>query len=187
MTLGPGAELSLSWLALLATIAAVLRPRVSRWAWGAAALLFSAWLALMAPPGIGAALAAGGLLAILLEGENELAKPDFTSVTRRLSLMLAGCAAAVVLMVRVAEVGSGEAPYVFPALAAATVALIVVTTAAEAAEIHRAARLLLVLAAAGWTVATAGTQPAPAIVAAAALPLLVLAGSLGPTMERPIT
>jgi hypothetical protein len=138
----------------------------------------------MASPGIAAALAAGGLVAVLLEGESELAKPDFTSLTRRLGLMLAGCAAAVVLMVRVAEVGSGEAPFVFPALAAATVALIVFATATEAAEIHRAARLLLMLAAAGWTVATAGTQPVAAIVAAAALPLLALVGSLGPTTER---
>jgi hypothetical protein len=141
----------------------------------------------MGPPGIGATLAGGGLLALLLEGESELAEPDFTSLTRRLGLMLAGCAAAVLLMVRVAEVGSGEAPYVFPALAAATVALIVLTTATEAAEIQRAARLLLVLAAAGWTVATGGTQPTAAILAAAALPLLALAGSLGPATDLPIT
>jgi hypothetical protein len=183
MTFSQAAELALSWLALLAATAAVLSPRVSPWSWGVAGLLFSAWLALMAPPGIGAVVAAGALVALFLEGHVELAELDFTSVTRRLGLLLAGFAVAAVLMVRVAEVDPGDAPYVFPALATGIVALIVLLAATDEAEIHRAARLLLVLATVGWTVATAGTQPAAAIIAAAALPLLALTGRLGRPTE----
>jgi hypothetical protein len=186
MTAVQAAELALSWLALLAATAAMLSPRVSRWSWGAAGLLFSAWLALMAPLGIGAAVAAGGLIAVFLEGDGELAEPDFTRVTRCLGLLLAGFAAAVVVMVRVAQVNPGDGPYVFPALATGIVALTALFAAVEQAEIHRAARLLLVMAAVGWTIATAGTQPAAAIVAGAALPLLALTGRLRPPAESPI-
>ena len=187
MTAAQAAELALSWLALLAAIAAVLSPQVSRWSWGAAGLLFSAWLALMAPVGIGAALAAGSLIGLFLEGDGELAEPDFTRLTRRLGLLLAGFAAAVVVMVRVAQVDPGDTPYVFPALATGIVALIALTAAVGQAEIQRGARLLLVLAAVGWTIATAGTQPAAAILAGAVLPLLALTGRLGPPAESPIS
>jgi hypothetical protein len=183
MTAAQVAGVALSWLALVAAVVAVLSPQVSRWLWSGACLLFAAWLALIAPPGLAAALAVGSLIAVLSEREDEPAGPDFALVTRRLSLLVAGLLAAVVLMVRVAQVEPGDAPYVFPPLAAGIVALIALVAATEQAEIQRAARLLLVLAAVGWTVATAGSEPAAVIVAALALPLLALSGKLNPSTE----
>jgi hypothetical protein len=183
MTAVHAAELTASWLGLLAAVAAVVSPTISRWSWGAAGLLFSTWLVFIASPGIGAVVATGALLALLLDGEGELAAHDFSRVTRRVGMLLVGLAAAVVLLVRVAEVDPGDAPHVFPVVAAAVMALIALLTAVEPAEINRAARLLLVLAAAGWTVATAGTEPAAAVAAAVALPLLGLTGRLGVRAE----
>jgi len=179
VTAAQATELALSWLALLAAIAALLSPRVSRWSWGAAGLLDSASLALMASPGIGLSLAAGCLIAMFVEADGGLAQLDFALVTRRLGLLLAGILVAVVVMVRGAQVNAADAPHVFPMLAAGMVALIALLAAVENAEIHRAARLLLVLAAVAWTIATGGTEPAVAIVAGAAMPVLALTGRLG--------
>ena len=185
MTAAQVAELALSWLALLAAVAAVLSPRLSRLAWGASGLLFALWLTLMAPPGLGSVLAVGVLAAIFLEGEGELAQPDFARTTRRLGLLVAGIAAAVLLMVRVAEVDPGDAPYVFPPLAGSIVSLTALYAAVEPAEIHRAARLLLVLAAVGWTIASGGTQAAPTVLAAVALPVLAVAAKVTSSPESP--
>ncbi len=83
--------------------------------------------------------------------------------------------AAVIVLARFAQVDASQAPYAFPVLAIGTVSLIALFAAGEPAEAQRAARLLLVVAATGWTVSTAGGQPAVAVAAAVALPILAMA------------
>ena len=66
----------------------------------------------------------------------------------------------------------------FPVFATGFVALVAFFASAEQAEIHRAARLLMVTAAVGWTIATLGTEPAAVVAVAVTLPLVGLSGRL---------
>ena len=127
---------------------------------------------------LAAVLAIGILAALAVEGPELDIEPDFARLTRHLSLTLAALAAAVVVLVRLAHVDAQLGPRVFPLLATGTVTLVALFAAAEQAEIHRAARLLLVMAAVGWTIATLGSEPATVVAAAAALPLLGLTGRM---------
>lgn len=172
-------ELTLAWGGIAAAMTAMLSRRASRAAWAAAALLLSAWLGLSQPPMLGAALAVGAVAGLAFEGNPPLSEPDFARVTRRLGLLAAALVAAVILLARFGQVEASQAPYAFPVLAAGMVALVAVFASAEPAEVDRAARTLLVVAAVGWTVATAGSQPAVVIAVAIALPVVAIAGRSG--------
>lgn len=175
MSAAHAGQLTLAWLALATTLTAVLSRRASRRAWVGAALLLSGWLLISEPPLSGTALAVGTLAGAALEGNSPLSAPDFARVTRRLGLLAVALVAGVVVLARFAQVDASQAPYAFPVLADGMVSLVALFAAGEPAEAQRAARLLLAVAAAGWTVATAGSQPAVAVAAAVALPILALA------------
>jgi hypothetical protein len=170
------AQLALGWPALVVVITAVISPRLSRWCWAAAALLACAWLAVTQSAPLAIALAAGTLAAVTAEGGGEVTKPEFNRLTRHLALVLGALAATVVVLVRLGHVDPLQAPVVFPVVAIAVISLVVMFAAVEAAEIHRSARLLLLMAAVGWTVATTGSQPAAVVAAALVLPLIALTG-----------
>ncbi|HXA41429.1 MAG TPA: hypothetical protein VNV65_00800 [Candidatus Solibacter sp.] len=175
MTASQAGELSLAWLALAATLTAVLSRRASRRGWAGAALLLSGWLAISESPALGSALAVATVAGLVLEGDPPLSAPDFARVTRRLGLLAVAVVAAVVVLARFAQVEASQAPYAFPLVALGMVSLIALFAASEPAEAQRAARLLLAVAVAAWTVATGGSQPAVALAAAAALPTLAVA------------
>lgn len=170
------AQLALGWLALVALVPAVISPRLSRWCWAAAALLACAWLAVTQSAPLAVALATGTLLAVAAEGGGEITKPEFTLLTRHLALLVGALAATVVVLVRLAHVDPLQAPVVFPVVAIAMISLAVMFAAVEPAEIHRAARLLLLMAGVGWTVASTGSQPVAVVAAAVVLPLIALTG-----------
>ena len=175
MTASHAGELALAWLALASTLTAVLSRRASRRGWAGAALLLSGWLVISESVVLGSALALGTVVGLGLEGNPQLSAPDFARVTRRLGLLAVAVVSAVVVLARFAPVEASQAPYAFPVLATGLVSLIALFAAAEPAEAQRAARLLLVVAATGWTVATGGGQPAAALAAAVALPILAVA------------
>jgi hypothetical protein len=167
-------QLTLAWLALAATLTALLSRRASRRAWVGAALLLSGWLVISQSVLSGTALGLGTLAGIALEGNPPLSAPDFARVTRRLGLLAVALVAAVVVLVRFAQVDAAQAPYAFPVLAIGMVSLIAFFAAGEPVEAQRASRLLLVVAVDGWTVATGGSQPVVALAAAVTLPILAM-------------
>jgi hypothetical protein len=170
------AQLALGWMALALVAMAVVAPRISRWCWAAAALVACAWLAVTQSALLALALAVGTVSAVGVEGADENLEPQFNRLTRHLGLLTGALAATVVLLVRLAHVDPLQAPVVFPVVAIAVISLVVVFAGVEPPEVHRAARMVLLMAAVGWTVATTGSQPAPVLLAAAALPLLALTG-----------
>ena len=176
MTLQDGAQLGFAWLALAAAVTSLLSLTASRLFSVAAALLLSAWLAVTQAVELGAVLATGTVAAMAVEGPELGIEPEFSRLTRHLALTVAALVAAVVVLVRLAHVDATQAPFVFPVLATGLLALVALFAAGEQVEINRAARLLLVTAAVGWTVATMGSEPAAAVAVAAALPLLALIG-----------
>jgi hypothetical protein len=179
MTLVQAAQLALGWLALGAALAGMLSSRTSRWSWAASGLLAAAWLAVTQSAGLGMVLATGIMAAEAVAGPGLPIEPEFSRLTRHLALAAAALLAAVVVLVRLARVDAAQAPYLFPVLATGLVALIAHFAGTEQAETHRAARLLLVTAAVGWTVATVGGEPAVVVAVAVALPLVGLSGRLG--------
>jgi hypothetical protein len=176
MTTVEVAQLVLGWLALLAVAAAVIWPRLSRWCWAAAALLGCAWLAVTQSAPLALALAVATLLGVAAEGAGETIVPEFNRLTRCLGLLVGALLATVVVLVRLAHVDAMQAPVVFPVVAIAVISLVILFAALDPAEMYRAARLLLLMAAVGWTVATTGSQPASVLMTSAVLPLLGLMG-----------
>jgi hypothetical protein len=172
-------QLVLGWAALITLVLAVIWPRRARWCWAGAALTVCAWLAVTQSAPLALALAAGTVLALVAEGPGEIVPPEFNRLTRHLGLLVGALVATVVVLVRLAHVDPLQAPIVFPVVAVAVISLVVLFAATEPAETHRAARMLLLMAAAGWTVATTGGQPMPVLLAAAVLPLLAMAGRSG--------
>jgi Ni/Fe-hydrogenase subunit HybB-like protein len=178
VTVLEAAQLGVGWLALGAALSGMLAAKRSRWSWAGAGLMASVWLAVTQSAGLGVVLAAGILAAEVVEGPGTTIEPEFSRLTRHLALVLAALIAAVVVLVRLARVDAAEAPYVFPVLATGVVALVALFAGTERAEIHRAARVLLVTAAVGWSVATQGSEPAAVVALALALPLVGLSGRL---------
>jgi hypothetical protein len=176
MTLVEIAQLALGWVALGAVVIAAILAPLSRWLWSAAAVLACAWLAVTQSAPLAVALGTGTLLAIVAEGSSETIEPEFNRLTRSLALVLGALLATVVVLVRLAHVDPLQAPVVFPVVAIAGISLTRVFAGDDQAEINRPARLVLLMAAIGWTVATTGSQPAPVLLAAVVLPLLALAG-----------
>jgi hypothetical protein len=176
MTVVEVAQLTLGWIALVATATAVISVHISRWCWAVAALLACAWLAVTQSAPLALALVTGAVLAVAAERAGETQEPEFNRLTRDLGLLVAAVVATVVALVRLAHVDPLQAPVVFPVVAIAVISLVQVYAAVDAAATNRAARLLLLMAAAGWTVATTGSQPAPVLLAAVVLPLLSLTG-----------
>src|SRR5205807_52927 len=138
----------------------------------------AAWLAVTQAAELGAVLAVGTLAALAFEGPEPGVEAEFSRLTRHLALTVAALVAAVVVLVRLAHVDGAQAPYVFPLVATGLLALVALFASDEQVEIHRAARLLLVTAAVGWTIATLGSEPAAMVAVAAALPLVTLSGRL---------
>src|SRR5258708_23415571 len=95
MTAPKAGDLSLAWLALAATLTAVLSRRASRRGWAGAALLLSGWLAISESPLLGSALAVATLAAPGLEGDPPLSPPHFARVTRPPGLPAGGVGCAV--------------------------------------------------------------------------------------------
>jgi hypothetical protein len=176
MTPLEGVQLSLAWLSLLAAVTGMLSAAASRLPWAASAMLLSAWLAVTQSAELGTVLATGTLAGLAVERSALVIKPEFSRLTRHLALTVAALVAAVVVLVRLAHVDAAQAPYVFPVVATGLLALVALFAASEQAEINRAVRLLLVAAAASWTVATQGGEPAAVVAVAAALPLVALSG-----------
>jgi hypothetical protein len=172
------AQLGLGWLALGAALAGMLSARASRWSWAVAGLMASTWLAVTHSPLLGLVLALGIAAAELVEGPGLAIEAEFSRLTRHLGIAIAALLAAVVVLVRLARVDAAQAPFVFPVLASGFVALLAFFAGTEQAEIHRAARLLMVTAAVGWTIATLGSEPAAVVAVAVALPLVGLSGRL---------
>jgi hypothetical protein len=185
MTLLEAAQLGLGWLALGAALSGMLSAGASRRSWALAGLMASAWLAVTHSVLLGLVLALGIVAAELVDGPGLAIEAEFSRLTRHLAVAVAALLAAVVVLVRLAHVDASQAPFVFPVLATGIVALVAFFAGTEQAEIHRAARLLMVTAAVGWTIATLGNEPAAVVAVAVALPLVGLSGRLRDPVGEP--
>lgn len=172
------AQLGLGWLALGAAVVGLISATASRRSWAVAGLLATAWLAVTQSAWLGLVLGAGILAAVAVEGPAPAIETEFSRLTRQLGIAVAALLAAVLVLVRLARVDPAQAPYMFPLLATGVIALVAFFSGTEQTEMHRAARLLLVTAAVGWTIATLGREPDVVVAVAVALPLLGLSSRL---------
>jgi hypothetical protein len=156
-----------------AAVVAVVFDRLARPAWVVAALCDAAWLGLGGST-LDGAVTLAAVVAFAFLDSRAVGRASVSLMTsRRIVLVLALVFAAAYGVTRLM---SAEAPGA-PAALGLTVGglLALLATLAWPPPLNRApAALLLVVSICAWTAATGGGQPVPAVIAAAALPLLAV-------------
>jgi hypothetical protein len=135
----------LASLAAMLTAVAVVEPRSGRWTWTGAALALAVWIGVAIAVAPGAIVAAGLVVAAVGEGKAEAPTRDFLGLVRRLGIVVAGLAFALLFTERALEPALGaDAQVVALTASAATAAMLAVAGAPR--ERHQSARYLLTLA-----------------------------------------
>ncbi|HEV1998547.1 MAG TPA: hypothetical protein VGR61_10510 [Candidatus Dormibacteraeota bacterium] len=139
--------------AAVAAIVALMYPPVARWAWAAAAIAVAAWAALESGLLGGAPLVAGVVVATAVERGDAPAAPGFSDMLARLAVLGGAILASVLMTVRVLVVDLVDGVQVLILLAVGSAAILYLLVHGGPVEEARAARLALVVAAAGWVAA----------------------------------